>query len=133
MPLPKSYGIAKGWSMGPGVVGVTALSIAGTPVLTGTRNVAYAGFQLVGTGGLLPYVFSIAAGALPAGLSLNAGTGVVSGTPTLAETQSGITIRCTDALGSVADLPAFQIIISSSVIASAGLPAEPTRTPWVIN
>lgn len=35
------------------------------------------------SGGTEPYTFSIVAGALPPGLSLGAGTGVISGTPTL--------------------------------------------------
>ena len=38
---------------------------------------------LTGAGGLPPYTFSIGAGTLAAGLSLNAFTGVISGTPTV--------------------------------------------------
>ena len=49
-------------------------------------------------GGLAPYSYSIASGVLPAGLSLNTATGVISGTPTVA-TFSTLTFRVTDSTG----------------------------------
>ena len=39
---------------------------------------------ITASGGLGPYTYSVSAGALPAGLTLNASTGVISGTPTTA-------------------------------------------------
>ena len=36
---------------------------------------------IVATGGTSPYTYRVVAGALPAGISLNASTGVLSGTP----------------------------------------------------
>lgn len=89
------------------------LSISGTPVTTGATSVPYAGFSAAGAGGHTPYVYSIAGGALPAGLTLNASTGAVSGTPTVGGTQTGIVIRVTDADGLTADLAAFQIAVST--------------------
>jgi len=41
------------------------------------------------TGGKGPYTFSILSGTLPAGLTLNAFTGVIGGTPTAAATTPG--------------------------------------------
>jgi hypothetical protein len=40
-------------------------------------------FSLPASGGVLPYTFSITSGALPPGLTLNASTGVIAGTPTI--------------------------------------------------
>ncbi len=63
----------------------------------GTVGVAYS--QTVSaTGGNGSYTFSVSAGSLPAGLSLNAGTGAITGTPTTAAT-SNFTITATDGLG----------------------------------
>jgi hypothetical protein len=46
-------------------------------------------FQLTETGGVPPITWSVTSGALPAGLSLNGGTGVISGTPTVATQAVG--------------------------------------------
>lgn len=54
--------------------------------------------QLAATGGFTPYTWSIAAGSLPSGLSLNASTGVVSGTTTATGTTL-VTFRVTDNTG----------------------------------
>ncbi|HCN75989.1 MAG TPA: hypothetical protein DIT13_02195, partial [Verrucomicrobiales bacterium] len=63
----------------------------------GTVNAAYS--QAVGAaGGAASYTYSLASGSLPAGLSLNAGTGVISGTPASTSAASFV-IRATDANG----------------------------------
>jgi len=60
----------------------------------GTQGFAY-NQQVTGTGGTAPYTFSIAAGALPNGVTLNASTGAITGTPT-ATGPFNVTIRATD-------------------------------------
>ncbi|MHC4714186.1 MAG: putative Ig domain-containing protein, partial [Planctomycetota bacterium] len=50
---------------------------------------------LAATGGVTPYSWSIVSGSLPTGLSLNSGTGEISGTPTTGGT-SNFTVRATD-------------------------------------
>ncbi|HEV2217903.1 MAG TPA: Ig domain-containing protein [Candidatus Dormibacteraeota bacterium] len=50
----------------------------------GEVGIAYAPITLGGSGGTPPYKWSIGGGALPAGLTINANTGAISGTPTAA-------------------------------------------------
>lgn len=60
-----------------------------------------------------PFTYSVQAGTLPAGLSLNSSTGVISGTPTAAGVSSGIVIRATDATPDTADTNSFSITINA--------------------
>lgn len=93
--------------MGGGIVGP---EISGTPVLTGQDNVAYAGFTATAVGGAAPIVYSLV-GTWPAGLSVNSGTGAVSGTPTEDGTFADLSVRATDDDGDTADLPTFTLVI----------------------
>lgn len=79
------------------------------PLTAGTVDTPYSEALAV-TGGFPEYTFSIVTGALPAGLSLDSRTGVISGTPTGAETAN-FTIRVTDLLGQTND-QALSITIS---------------------
>ena len=78
------------------------LVVAAAPTLAfspaaGEVAVAYSQ-QPVVTGGTAPYTWKVSAGSLPAGVALNASTGLVSGTPTTAGT-SNPTLTVTDAFG----------------------------------
>jgi hypothetical protein len=67
-------------------IAVTAgpLSVLSSGDLTGgSVNVDYT-YQLLGNGGSPPYTWNLATGALPAGLTLNSSTGIISGKPTAA-------------------------------------------------
>ena len=79
----------------PGSLTITTTSLPG-----GTVGTAYSQ-TLQATGGTTPYTWSLASGTLPAGLTLNASTGVISGTPTAAGT-SNFTAQVTDALSATA-------------------------------
>jgi hypothetical protein len=70
------------------------------PASTGLVGLPY-NSSLVATGGVKPYMFSIAAGSLPNGLTLNPMSGAITGTPT-SEGPFTITAKVTDSSGSSA-------------------------------
>ena len=72
------------------------LSITPASLPASTQNVAYTAQTLSASGGTGPYVWSIATGALPTGVSLSSG-GVISGTPTAVPGTYSVTIRAKDA------------------------------------
>ncbi|MCX6858481.1 MAG: GEVED domain-containing protein, partial [Verrucomicrobia bacterium] len=76
------------------------ISIAPSSATQGLINTAYTQ-TLTASGGTAPYgSWTVTAGALPTGLTLNAATGVISGTPTVAASPAtNITVRTTDAYG----------------------------------
>lgn len=84
--------------------------ISGTPVLTGQSGVAYDGFTVSAVGGTTPYVYSLV-GTWPAGLSINSGTGAVSGTPSEDGSFADLSVRVTDDDSETADLPTFTLVI----------------------
>lgn len=67
----------------------------------GTPGTAYS-FGYTAGGGVPPYTFSIVSGALPSGVTLNASTGVISGTPSAG--SASWTIRVTDSVSNHVDL-----------------------------
>jgi len=68
----------------------------------GMVGVSYSG-SIMASGGTTPYVFSVADGALPSGLSLNSSTGAVTGKPTVAGLKYSW-VRVTDQHGASAKL-----------------------------
>jgi hypothetical protein len=78
------------------VQAVPPLGITSTSLPSGGVGTAYSA-SLAATGGLAPYTWSVAGGALPAGLSLDASTGAISGTPTAAASNMTLTFQVKDA------------------------------------
>jgi choice-of-anchor A domain-containing protein len=76
---------------------VAGPSLSCSSVTSGEVGVAFNSGAMTVTGGSAPYTFSVS-GTLPAGLSLNASTGAVTGTPTAAGSFS---IKVTDAKGAI--------------------------------
>jgi len=91
---------------------------------TGTEGVVFSlSLSTYFSGTETPFAYSVQAGTLPAGLSLNSSTGVISGTPTTAGVSSGIVIRATDTTPNTADTNSFSITINA-----AGDATPPTLT-----
>ncbi len=77
-----------------GITIIPVLSITTSSLSNGITNTAYSA-TLASTGGVAPITWSVTLGALPAGLSLNASTGAITGTPTTAGT-SNFTVQAAD-------------------------------------
>ena len=90
------------------------LTITTTSLPSSQLGVAYSQ-TLAATGGTTPFTWSIVSGTLPAGLTLNASTGVISGTPTTPQTAN-FTVKVTDS-----ETPAVSQTASLSILVSGNL------------
>ena len=98
------------------LTGHSRIVVSCTPYPTATENVAYNSFTAVASNGRAPYTYS--ASGLPTGLSINATTGVVSGTPYLYGSDNqlfgAIAIKATDANGRFGYAPLFSIYVTAN-------------------
>ena len=93
-----------------------------SPLPAGTVSASYK-LTLQSTGGTPPFTWAVTAGALPAGLSLNAATGQINGTPTTSGVAS-FTIGITDSNGATASQQYKLTVNPAPTIATASpLPA----------
>lgn len=69
------------------------------------------------SGDLTPFSYAVTTGTLPAGLSLNSSTGVISGTPTTPASAVSIVVTATDDESNTAATNAFNITITEASVA----------------
>jgi large repetitive protein len=107
-----------------------ALTVLTTVLPTAAVGTAYS-FTSAASGGVAPYTWSVSSGALPAGLSLNASTGVISGKPTTAETSS-FTLKATDSDGNVSSSSLSITVYGTTIvrITTTSLPAATVGTAF---
>ncbi len=109
------------------------LTITTAPVLSnGAIGAAYsAGLNAVG--GAAPYVWSVPQGTLPAGLTLDPGTGLLSGVPSAAG-QFTFQVKVTDS-ASASSTKTFDLAISTSLVITtpATLPIGSVGLPYTIS
>jgi hypothetical protein len=97
---------------------VTKTTLSYTPVTSATQGSAYTGATPSTTNGTSPYTYSVT-GSLPAGLSVNPSTGVISGAPTTVQTASGLALVATDANGVTDTSASFSITVATSSVPTA--------------
>lgn len=107
-------------TLGGGSTPPPTLAVATTTLPVGQIGVAYS-FTLTATGGTRPYTWSQTGGTLPAGLSLNTSTGVISGTPTGSpSTATGLVFTVTDSstpFAATASSPSLSLQVTGTQLA----------------
>src|SRR5579862_7794504 len=101
----------------------TALSITTTSLANGQVGTAYSA-TLVATGGTTPYTWSLTSGTLPSGLTLNASTGAITGTPTVTANATPLTFKVTDSSNPV---QTKTVNLTLTISASISVSISPVR------
>lgn len=109
------------------IVVVDSPTVAFAPA-TGEVGVAYTTQPTV-TGGTGPYTWSMSAGTLPNGLSLDTSTGLISGAPT-AIGASTVTVRATDSFNQVASMAGTITIVPGPTLTFTSPPAAELGTGY---
>ncbi|BCW71642.1 putative Ig domain-containing protein [Arthrobacter sp. NicSoilB8] len=107
---------------------VAPVFTAATPPTTAAVGAAYT-YTFAASGSPAP-TFRVNSGSLPAGLSLNATTGILSGTPTTAGTAT-FTVAATNGVSPDAVTPSITITVDTAQAAPAFTAATPPTTATV--
>jgi hypothetical protein len=109
--LVGNVAIVAGQSFSPAIFNtvIAPLQITTASLAGGTHSVSYSQ-TIAATGGIGAYAWTKNSGTLPTGLSLNAQTGVLSGTPSMAGTYY-FEILVTDVMGNTAFMN-YQVVIA---------------------
>jgi hypothetical protein len=103
------------------IVIASGLTITTAPALPPVTAGASYAETLSASGGIAPITWSVTAGALPAGLTLDAASGAVSGTPSAVGTFT-FTARVADSGGGIASQTFTVVVASPPAITTASLP-----------
>ncbi len=93
---------------------------------TATAGLAYTG-SVAATGGAGALTYSISAGSLPAGLSLNASTGAITGTPTTSGPAT-FTVKAADNFGDTPATQAYTLNVSAGAATHLALAVKSSTT-----
>ena len=108
------------WGADTGTLPISPLTMGTTSLPAATGGAAYSAV-LAAYGGATPYTWSVTAGSLPPGLSLDPSTGVISGTPDVTGTYD-FTVTVTDAESpAVTASRALSISVSGPVVTALTL------------
>jgi hypothetical protein len=110
-----------------GSSGHSGVVITTTSLPEGTVGTSYVQ-TIAASGGTTPYSWSISAGALPAGFSLNEATGVISGTPTTTAIVN-FTVTVTDS-SSPARTASQSLSITALAVTTVSLPVATVGTAY---
>ncbi|HVB85752.1 MAG TPA: putative Ig domain-containing protein [Candidatus Dormibacteraeota bacterium] len=98
------------------------LTLESSSLPNGAIGSTYSQSVAVG-GGTTPYTWSVTSGSLPAGLSLNASTGAITGTPANNTTSSTFTVKVTDSSGTPQNVSSSFTITIPLKIETSSLPS----------
>jgi hypothetical protein len=91
---------------------IPTVDVLSTTLPDGTQNVSY-GYQLVATGGIAPYTWSLTSGSLPPGMNPLSSGGLISGTPN-STGAFPFTVQATDSAGSNAPPAHLSLTVNST-------------------
>jgi len=105
----------------------STIAVTPTALAGGTRGVAYSQ-SVSATGGVAPYTYTVASGALPAGLTLSP-QGVIAGTPTAVGAFT-FGVRATDSATGAG--PYQGVATVTLTVSAAAITVTPTSLPQVL-
>ncbi len=108
------------------------IKISTSSLPNGQTGTAYS-TTLTATGGVLPYTWSLTSGFLPAGLTLNASTGAITGTPSASVASTPLTFKVVDSSSpALTQTATFTLTVSPAplVISTSSLPNGQTGVAY---